>query len=343
MNNVRTTQDPSFHKGSTPIAFPTQRMRRLRQVGVFRDMIRETELSVRNFVYPLFIVPGSNVRKEIASMPGCYHLSADMAAREAEEIARLGIPAVLLFGLPPKKDRGGSGAYDPNGVIQHAVRSIKRAVPNLVVITDVCLCAYTDHGHCGIIVDKQVDNDQTIAVLARTALSHVAAGADMVAPSDMMDGRVGAIRQELDAHRFGHIPIMAYSAKYASVFYEPFREAAESVPQFGDRRGYQMDPSNAREALREMELDVLEGADILMVKPALAYLDVLAMARERFDHPLAAYNVSGEYAMICAADRLGWLDGARASMEVLTAIRRAGADIIITYFAKDAAQRLRNG
>jgi porphobilinogen synthase len=323
--------------------FPTVRMRRIRQVGAFRDMVRETELSLRGFIYPLFVAPGRGVREEVSSMPGCYRLSVDTIVREAEEIAKLGIPGVLLFGLPPEKDEVGSGAYDANGIVQQAVRAIKAAVPELAVITDVCLCEYTSHGHCGVVIDGQVDNDRSLDLIVRTAVSHAEAGADMVAPSDMMDGRVGAIRQALDARGLTHTPIMAYGSKYASVFYGPFREAAESAPQFGDRRGYQMDPANAREALRELELDALEGADILMVKPALAYLDVIAKARERFDHPIAAYNVSGEYAMIVAADRLGWLDGKRAALETLTAIRRAGADVIITYFAKDAARWLKEG
>lgn len=302
--------------------------------------MRETDLSVGHLVYPLFVVPGSGIRQEILSMPGCFHLSVDQVVLEAEEVRKLGIPAVLLFGLPECKDETGTEAYASDGIVQQAVRAIKVHVPDLLVITDVCLCEYTSHGHCGVIRDGQVDNDESLELIVRSALSHAEAGVDMVAPSDMMDGRVGAIRQALDDSGFSDLPIMAYGAKYASAFYGPFREAAQSAPQFGDRRSYQMDPANSREALRELELDALEGADILMVKPALAFLDVISAARARFDHPIAAYNVSGEYAMIQAADRLGWLDGRRAAMETLISIRRAGADIIITYFAKDAARWL---
>ena len=327
--------------GARPGAYPTVRMRRLRAKAAWRNAVRETRLSVENLVYPLFIAAGTGVKEEISSMPGCSHFSPDMVAREAEEIASLGIPAVLLFGLPAFKDELGSGAYEPDGVVQTAIREIKARVPELMVITDVCLCEYTSHGHCGVIVDGEVENDQSVELIVRTALSHVEAGADMVAPSDMMDGRIGAIRGALDDRGESDTPIMAYGAKYASAFYGPFREAVDSAPQFGDRRGYQMDPANSREALRELELDAAEGADILMVKPALSYLDVITRARERFDHPIAAYNVSGEYSMVKAADRLGWLDGKRAALESLTAIRRAGADIIITYFAKDAARWLR--
>ena len=276
-------------------------------------------------------------------MPGCYHLSSDELAAEAQEIASLGVPAVMLFGLPVSKDEEGSGAYHADGVVQEGIRAIKRAAPDLMVITDVCLCEYTSHGHCGVIVDGRVDNDATLGLLTATALSHADAGADMVAPSDMMDGRVAAIRAGLDGRGFSHLPIMAYGAKYASVFFEPFRAAADSAPQFGDRRGYQMDPANVREAMRELELDAGEGADILMVKPALAYLDVIARARQRFEHPIAAYNVSGEYSMVKAAALMGWLDERRAALETLTSIRRAGADIVITYFAKDAARWLREG
>jgi len=313
------------------------RFRRLRRTEALRELTRETRLSAQDFVYPLFVRHGSGVREEIASMPGQYHLSVDQLTAEAEELRSLGIPAVLLFGLPAAKDEMGSEAYADDGIVQRAVRALMAAAPELAVITDVCLCEYTSHGHCGVVVDGEVDNDRTLELLARTALSHARAGADMVAPSDMMDGRVATIRRALDESGFVHLPVMAYAAKYASAFYGPFRVAADSTPEFGDRRGYQMDPPNVREALREIEADIAEGADIVMVKPALAYLDVLARARRRFDLPLAAYNVSGEYAMVKAADRLGWLDGRRAALEVLTAIKRAGADIIITYHAKEAA------
>jgi porphobilinogen synthase len=327
----------------TRLRSPFARFRRLRRSEGLRGLVRETRLSPADFVYPLFVAHGHGLRQEIESMPGQYHLSVDGLAREAEELRALGIPAVLLFGLPAAKDEDGSEAYADDGIVQEAVRALKRAAPDLVVITDVCLCEYTSHGHCGVVVDGEVDNDRTLELLARTALSHARAGVDMVAPSDMMDGRVAAIRRALDENGFGQLPIMAYAAKYASAFYGPFRVAADSAPQFGDRRGYQMDPPNVREALREIEADIAEGADIVMVKPALAYLDVLARARRRFDLPLAAYNVSGEYAMVKAADRLGWLDGRRAALEVLTAIKRAGADIIITYHAKEAAAWLAQG
>ncbi len=321
--------------------FPTLRMRRLRQSETLRRMVRETTLSPDDFIYPLFAVHGNRVRREIEAMPGCYHLSADVLAREAEEVAKLGIPAVILFGLPASKDAVGSEAYATNGVVQDAIRAIKRAVPEMMVITDVCLCEYTDHGHCGVIVDEKVENDKTLDLLAKTALSHVEAGADMVAPSDMMDGRVGAIRRALDSDGHRDVPIMAYAAKYASAFFGPFRAAADSAPQFGDRRGYQMDPANVREALREIELDIKEGADIVMVKPALSYLDVIARARQVFNHPLAAYNVSGEYSMVKAAARNGWIDERRVATEILTSIKRAGADIILTYHAKDMVKWLR--
>jgi len=292
------------------------------------------------FIYPLFVRAGRGIRQPVASMPGVFQLSQDTAADEAQEVRDLGIPAVILFGLPEKKDEKGSEAYASDGVVQEAVRAIKDRCPNLVVITDVCLCEYTSHGHCGVLRGRDVDNDPTLEILARIAVSHAQAGADMVAPSDMMDGRVGAIREALDAEGFPQTAVMAYSAKYCSAFYGPFREAAESAPQFGDRRAYQMDPPNAREALREIQLDIEEGADIIMVKPALAYLDIIRRVREEFDWPVAAYNVSGEYAMIKAAAANGWLDEQRAMMEVLTAIHRAGADQIITYFAKDAARLL---
>jgi porphobilinogen synthase len=318
-----------------------RRLRRGRTTNAIRRLVRETRLSPEDFVYPLFVVHGSGVRNAIPSMPGQAQLSVDQLPAEAQELRELGIPAVLLFGIPASKDEQATGAYLPDGIVQQAVRALKQADPALLVITDVCLCEYTSHGHCGIVKDGDVDNDATLPLLARTALSHAQAGAGMVAPSAMMDGQVAAIRQALDENGFGQTPIMAYAAKYASAFYGPFREAAESAPQFGDRCGYQMDPANVREALREIKADVAEGADIVMVKPALAYLDVLARARQRFDLPLAAYNVSGEYAMIKAAAANGWLDEKRVVLEVLTAIKRAGADIVITYHAKDAARWLK--
>ena len=317
------------------------RMRRLRRSEGLRNLVRETRLSPADFVYPLFVVHGQDVREEIPSMPGQRHLSLDRLGAEADELRSLGVRAVLLFGLPASKDDIGSEAYADDGIVQQAARVLKSADAELVVITDVCLCEYTSHGHCGLIVNGEVDNDSSIDLLARTAVSHARAGADLVAPSDMMDGRVAAIRDALDDEGFESTPIMSYAAKYASAFYGPFREAAESTPQFGDRRGYQMDPPNAREALREIEEDIAEGADIVMVKPALPYLDVIAQARQQFDVPLAAYNVSGEYAMLHAAAQNGWLDLQRAVLESLTAIKRAGADIIITYHAKEAARWLR--
>ena len=320
---------------------PRFRLRRLRGSDAIRRLVRETRLSAEDFVYPLFVVHGSGVRNAIPSMPGQCQLSVDQLPAEARELRALGVPAVLLFGIPASKDEQATGAYAPDGIVQQTVRALKEADPDLLVVTDVCLCEYTSHGHCGIVKNGDVDNDATLPLLAQTALSHARAGAGMVAPSAMMDGQVAAIRQALDENGFGQTPIMAYAAKYASAFYGPFREAAESAPQFGDRCGYQMDPANAREALREIESDVAEGADIVMVKPALAYLDVLARARQRFDLPLAAYNVSGEYAMIKAAIANGWLDEKRVVLEVLTAIKRAGADIVITYHAKDAARWLK--
>ena len=321
--------------------FPAIRMRRLRRTDALRQLVRETALAASDFVYPLFVRSGRHVREEISTMPGCFHLSPDEVVREGAELLSLGIPGVILFGLPDHKDAVGSEAYESDGAVQQAVTALKKALPELIVSTDVCLCEYTDHGHCGIVVDGAVDNDRSLDLIARTALSHADAGADLVAPSDMMDGRVGAIRTLLDGHGHSQVPIMAYAAKYASAFFGPFRVAADSAPQFGDRRGYQMDPGNGREALREMELDVAEGADILMVKPALPYLDILAKARERFELPLAAYNVSGEYSMVKAAARAGWLEERRTVLEVLTSIKRAGADIVITYHAKDAARWLR--
>ncbi len=321
----------------TMAGFPEVRLRRLRRNASLRAMFCETRLAVSDLVYPIFVIPGRRKRQEIQSMPGIFHLSSDQAAKEAEEVAKLGIPTIILFGLPETKDEQGSSAYNAGGVVQHAIAKIKKAVPELVVITDVCLCQYTSHGHCGVVTDGQVDNDNTLELLARMALSHVRAGADIVAPSDMMDGRVKAIRETLDKADFKHIPIMAYSAKYASSFYGPFREAACSAPQFGDRRSYQMDPANRREALREVEQDINEGADIVMVKPALPYLDIIREVRDTYNHPLAAYNVSGEYSMVKAAARQGWIDEKKASLEILTAIKRAGADIILTYHAKEAA------
>ena len=321
--------------------FPIYRPRRLRRNETLRRMIRETRLSPDDFIYPLFVTHGRGVRNEIGSMPGVAQLSVDWAVKEAEDAFQLGVPAVILFGIPKKKDLRGSEAYARTGIVQQAIRAIKKRLPELVVITDVCLCEFTSHGHCGVVVKDQVDNDATLKLLAKMALSHAEAGADMVAPSDMMDGRVKAIRETLDAKGFENIPILSYAAKHASGFYGPFREAAESTPQFGDRKSYQMDPANAREAVREAALDVQEGADIIMVKPALPYLDVIRAVREEFDLPVAAYNVSGEYAMIKAAAARGWLDEERVMMEVLTAIKRAGADLIITYFAKDAARLLK--
>ncbi|MBX5456713.1 MAG: porphobilinogen synthase [Thermogemmatispora sp.] len=323
--------------------FPVTRLRRTRRTERLRGLVRETHLAVEQLIYPLFIAEGISEPRPIASMPGVVQWPLEQVAGEAERVAALGIPAVLLFGIPATKDEQGSQAYHPEGIIQRAIQRIKAAVPELLVVTDVCLCEYTSHGHCGVIAGGEVQNDPSLELLARMALSHVEAGADIVAPSDMMDGRVGAIRRLLDERGFAQTPIMAYSAKYASGFYGPFREAAESAPQFGDRRSYQMDPANAREALREVELDIAEGADIIMVKPALAYLDVIRRVREHYDLPLAAYNVSGEYAMIKAAAQQGWLEERRIVMEVLTGIRRAGADIIITYFAPDVARWLREG
>jgi len=322
--------------------FPDYRPRRLRKNEPFRRLIRETTLSVDNLIYPLFVVPGQGVRRPIVSMPGVFQLSVDELIKEAREVQAARIPAIILFGIPDKKDDRASGAYAAEGIIQRAVKALKDKVPDLMVIGDVCLCEYMSHGHCGLIRQGEVDNDATLELLARTALSQVKAGADMVAPSDMMDGRVAEIRQALDENGFEHIPIMAYSAKYASAFYGPFREAAESAPQFGDRKSYQMDPANVREAIREASLDMEEGADILMVKPALAYLDVIAKVREEFDLPVAAYNVSGEYAMVKAAALQGWLDEEKVMMEMLIGIRRAGADLILTYFAKQAAALLQN-
>ena len=320
--------------------FPQSRPRRLRRTQTMRNLVQETRLSAKGLVYPLFVVHGRGKPEEIEAMPGTFRFPLEALAREVEEVWSLGIPAVLLFGLGDHKDETGSEAYDPKGIVQEAIRTVKKAAPELLVITDVCLCEYTSHGHCGLVVNGEVDNDQTLGLLAQTALTHARAGADVVAPSAMMDGQVAAIRKALDGSEYGQVPIMAYAAKYASAFFGPFREAAASTPQFGDRRGYQMDPSNIREALREVEQDILEGADMIMVKPALAYLDVISRVRAGFTHPLAAYNVSGEYSLIKAAARNGWIDEERTVTEVLTGIRRAGADIIITYHAKDVARWL---
>ncbi|MDA8155729.1 MAG: porphobilinogen synthase [Actinomycetota bacterium] len=320
--------------------FPLQRPRRLRKNEVIREMLRETRLVPSDFIYPLFVVEGKGVRKEVSSMPGCYQESVDETVKNVKEAFLLGIRSVILFGIPDVKDDTGSGAYDGNGIVQRAIRAVKDSVPDMYVITDVCLCEYTSHGHCGVVEHGEVLNDPTVDLLVREALSHAKAGADMVAPSDMMDGRVGAIREALDEEGHSNIPVMSYAAKYASAFYGPFREAAESTPQFGDRRSYQMDPPNRREAIREVALDIEEGADIVMVKPALAYLDIISDIKGAFDLPVAAYNVSGEYSLVKAAGRLGWIDEERVMMESLVSIKRAGADLILTYFAKDAAKVL---
>ena len=323
------------------VSFPELRLRRLRGQEPLRNMIRETRLSPAQFVYPMFVTHGNGVREPIEPMPGCYHFSLDQLTGEVGEVAELGIPSVLLFGLPAEKDPLGTEGYDPEGIVQEAIRAIKRTVPDMHVITDVCVCEYTDHGHCGVIENGRVDNDKTLDLLARSAVSHVQAGADLVAPSAMMDGQVWAIRQALNDHGYTDVPIMGYAAKYASAFYGPFRVAADSTPQFGDRRSYQMDPANVRMAMREIESDIAEGADIVMVKPALSYLDIIRQARERFDLPLAAYNVSGEYSMVKAAARQGWVDEKMVTMELLTSIKRAGADIILSYHAKEAARWLK--
>jgi porphobilinogen synthase len=322
--------------------FPAYRPRRLRRTENLRRMVRETTLSVDHLIYPMFVMPGQNVKNPVGSMPGVFQFSVDQLLDEIQEVVALKIPAVLLFGLPTRKDPQGSEAYASDGVVQQAVKRIKDKIPELVVITDVCLCEYTSHGHCGLLKGQEVNNDATLDILAKVALSHARAGADMVAPSDMMDGRVAVIRDRLDENGFDQVAIMAYSAKYCSAFYGPFREAAESAPQFGDRRAYQMDVANGIEALREVALDVDEGADIVMVKPALPYLDIIRMVRDEFDLPVAAYNVSGEYSMVKAAAAQGWLDENRVMMEMLLSIRRAGADLILTYFAKDAAKLLQS-
>lgn len=320
------------------MSFPKHRPRRLRRNEIIRKIVRETVLSVDDFIFPLFVTYGKGRKIAIKSMPGHYQISVDNLAREIKEIKGLGIPAVILFGIPEHKDEVGSESYNPKGIVQQAIKAIKDKAPELLVITDVCMCEYTSHGHCGIVKGGDVDNDATLELLAKEALSHAKAGADVVAPSDMMDGRVGVIRKILDENNFSHIPIMSYAAKYASAFYGPFREAAESTPQFGDRKSYQMDPANSDEALREVRFDIEEGADIVMVKPALPYLDIIRRIKSEFGCPVAAYNVSGEFAMIKAAEQLGWMDGQRAMMESLISIKRAGADLILTYFAKEAAK-----
>lgn len=317
------------------------RFRRLRMTEAFRSMVRETELSANDLIYPLFVVPGKTIRKPVASMPGVFQLSIDETIRECTDIYSLGIRAVILFGIPEKKDDRASEAYDKNGIIQRALRAIKKEIPELMLITDVCLCEYTSHGHCGIVKDNVILNDESVGLIAKEALTHAQAGADMVAPSDMFDGRVKAIRTLLDGNGFPNLPVMSYAAKYASAFYGPFRDAAESTPQFGDRRSHQMDPGNGNEALREVGQDIVEGADIVMVKPALPYLDIIRRVKDEYRMPTAAYNVSGEYAMIKAAAEKGWIDGDLVMMETLLSIKRAGADMILTYFAKEAAEILR--
>jgi len=323
------------------MSFPTHRPRRLRRTEALRSMVRETRLTASGLIYPMFVCPGKNVRQEVGSMPGIHQQSADQIVEECREVESLGIPAVILFGLPETKDPRGASSLDAQGVVQRAIEGIRKANLKLLVITDVCLCEYTDHGHCGVIENGEVANDATLEILAQQALSHARAGADIVAPSDMMDGRVGAIRKMLDANKFENVAILAYAAKYCSGFYGPFREAAQSAPQFGDRRSYQMDPANAREALKEVRLDLEEGADMVMVKPALPYLDVIWRVREAFEVPVGAYNVSGEYAMVKAAARNGWLDEKRVVLEILTGIQRAGADHVLTYHAKDVARWLK--
>ena len=323
--------------------FPDYRPRRMRSSEAMRRMIRETQLTVNDLILPLFVIDGSNVKNPIPSMPGHFQLSIDNFVKTARKAHDMGIPAIIVFGIPDKKDPLGTRAYADDGIVQKAIKSVKSKLPDLVVISDVCLCQYTDHGHCGVIDGDIIDNDASLDLIARTALSHARAGADMVAPSDMMDGRVGEIREILDENNFSRIPIMSYAAKYCSAYYGPFRSAADSAPKFGDRRTYQMDPANALEAIREANMDVEEGADIIMVKPALAYLDIICRVREEFDLPVAAYNVSGEFSMIKAAEKMGWIDGPKVMMETLTAIKRAGADMILTYFAIEAAEALRSG
>jgi porphobilinogen synthase len=322
------------------VSFPIQRPRRLRRSALLRGLVRETRLGKAGLIYPLFVCPGNKVRREVASMPGVFQQSADQIVEECRKAEQLGVPGVILFGLPPTKDARGTSSTSSDGVVQRAIGAIRHANLKLLVLTDVCLCEYTDHGHCGVLEKGEVANDPTLEILAEQAVSHARAGADIVAPSDMMDGRVAAIRKALDAHSFPDVPILSYAAKYCSGFYGPFREAADSAPQFGDRRSYQMDPGNGREALKEVALDIEEGADMVMVKPALPYLDVIRSVRERFDVPVGAYNVSGEYAMVKAAVSQGWLDEQRVVMEILTAIQRAGADFVLTYHALDAARWL---
>jgi len=320
--------------------FPIHRPRRLRLNKIIRSMVRETILTPSDFIYPLFVTAGKGVRKKISSMPGCFQMSVDEVVKEAHNAHKLGVPAIILFGIPEHKDEKGTEAYNPQGVVQKAIRAIKDRVPGLVVMTDVCMCEYMSHGHCGIVKKGQILNDPTLELLAKEALSHAKAGEDMVAPSDMMDGRVAVIRDILDANGFDDIPIMSYAAKYASAFYSPFREAAESTPSFGDRRSYQMDPANRREAIKEVELDIEEGADIVMVKPAMCYMDIISDVKDTFDVPVAAYNVSGEYSMVKAAAKLGWIDEMKVVLELLTSLKRAGADLILTYHAADAAKEL---
>ncbi|MCK5139094.1 MAG: porphobilinogen synthase [Thermodesulfovibrionia bacterium] len=322
------------------MSFPIHRPRRLRNKQSIRNMVRETHLTPEDFIYPMFVTFGKGVRKKISSMPGCYQQSVDEVVKEAQRVYKLGIPAVLLFGIPKHKDERASEAYSSKGIVQKAVKALKDKVPELVIITDVCLCEYTNHGHCGVVKNGKILNDPSLELLAKEALSHARAGADIVAPSDMMDGRVAVIRDVLDDHGFDEVPIMSYAAKYASAFYSPFRDAAESTPQFGDRRSYQMDPSNRREAFKEVALDIEEGADIVMVKPAMCYLDIVSDIKDSFDVPVAAYNVSGEYSMVKAAAQRGWIDEKRVVMELLTSIKRAGADLIVTYFALDAVKEL---
>jgi porphobilinogen synthase len=324
------------------MSFPIDRPRRLRRTEALRGLVRETRLSAAGFIYPMFVCPGNKVRKAVGSMPGIYQQSADQIVEECREVEALGIPGVILFGLPEKKDARGASSLAADGVVQKAIEAIRKAKLNLLVITDVCLCEYTDHGHCGVIEQDEIVNDPTLGILAEQALSHARSGADVVAPSDMMDGRVGAIRAKLDANQFENIPIISYAAKYCSGFYGPFREAADSAPKFGDRRSYQMDPANSREAIREVELDLAEGADVIMVKPALPYLDIIRVVRDRFDVPVAAYNVSGEYSMVKAAGQNDWIEEKRVVLEILTGIQRAGAQIILTYHAKDAARWLKS-
>ncbi|RJQ42932.1 MAG: porphobilinogen synthase [Nitrospiraceae bacterium] len=322
------------------MSFPIHRPRRLRLNRIIRNMVRETLITPNDFIYPLFVISGKGVRKKISSMPGCFQVSVDECVKEAQNAHKFGIPAIILFGIPERKDEKGTEAYNPKGIVQTAIRAIKDKVPDLVVITDVCMCEYMSHGHCGIVKKGKILNDPTLELLAKEALSHAKAGADMVAPSDMMDGRIMAIRNILDTNGFEDIPVMSYAAKYASAFYSPFREAAESTPSFGDRRSYQMDPANRRESLKEVALDIEEGADIVMVKPALSYMDIISDVKDTFDVPVAAYNVSGEYSMVKAAAKMGWIDEMKVVLEILTSMKRAGADMILTYHAVDAAREL---